>query len=301
MLQPLHTAMKTNSHLISAISSCVLAATSLALLAGNADETGGGNNKLIPASPTGWLTAFPTIVQTGTKPTLTWSITHPSNITNYVTLDDAASFVTEETLDLEVHVIGSGVTTGGCDGSNSNWVPAQAQISMGGDFTSIFYGTNSQVDPNEIVWAKRVNKGTRIRFGGRYYDNGAWSTTYTSSASTGNIRTLVNGQFPPTAYPLDTSAALKSFMRPYLDGGGRVKIGPLDVIVMMELTQSDANAASPCYNLQDMVLLVTCRPQDNNGHGNNIDGVDVSNPGRGFGGPNGKVDPSGTVDDEKKK
>jgi hypothetical protein len=80
---------------------------------------------------------------------------------------------------------------------------------------------------------------------------------------------------------------------------------------MMELTQSEANTNSPFYNLQDMVLLVTAKPvessidpvtgvKSNNGHGNNIDGVDVSNPGKGAGGPNGKVDPSGTVDDEKK-
>ena len=36
----------------------------------------------------------------------------------------------------------------------------------------------------------------------------------------------------------------------------------------------------------------------NNGHGNNEDGVDVSNPGQGNGGPNGEVDQSGEVDDE---
>lgn len=38
--------------------------------------------------------------------------------------------------------------------------------------------------------------------------------------------------------------------------------------------------------------------QSNNGHGNNADGVDSSNPGEGDGGPTGAVDPSGTVDDE---
>ncbi len=43
--------------------------------------------------------------------------------------------------------------------------------------------------------------------------------------------------------------------------------------------------------------------KDNNGHGNNEDGVDSSNPGQGDGGPNGGVDescPSGgeCVDDE---
>jgi len=36
----------------------------------------------------------------------------------------------------------------------------------------------------------------------------------------------------------------------------------------------------------------------NNGHGNNTDGVDSSNPGQGNGGPNGEVDPSGGMDDE---
>jgi hypothetical protein len=38
--------------------------------------------------------------------------------------------------------------------------------------------------------------------------------------------------------------------------------------------------------------------EGNNGHGNNLDGVDSSNPGQGGGGPNGAVDPSGGVDDE---
>jgi hypothetical protein len=36
----------------------------------------------------------------------------------------------------------------------------------------------------------------------------------------------------------------------------------------------------------------------NNGHGNNIDGIDSSNPSQGIGGPNGEDDPSGEVDDE---
>lgn len=39
----------------------------------------------------------------------------------------------------------------------------------------------------------------------------------------------------------------------------------------------------------------------NNGHGNNEDGVDCSNPGKGKGGPNGKTDESYPEDDEKKK
>jgi hypothetical protein len=300
--------MKTTSHLAAvkavAIASCALGATSLSSFAGNGNgnsNNGGGNSQLMPSSPTGWLTAFPTVVQTGTKPTLTWSITYPSTVASYVTIDNTNTLIANEQLDIDIRVVGSGVTTGGSGGNNSNWVPAQALISKdGGTFLSIFFGTNPQVNPDELVWSQRVNKNTTLDFGGRYYSGDEWGPTYTSSATTGNVRIMKNGEIPPTAFDLQTSGTLKSFMAPYLDGGGRVKIGPLDLLVMMELTQDDANIGNPFYNLQDIVLLVTCKPKGNNGHGNNIDGVDSSNPGNGHGGPNGQVDPSGTVDDERK-
>lgn len=48
------------------------------------------------------------------------------------------------------------------------------------------------------------------------------------------------------------------------------------------------------------VKLKKPKVKNNNGHGNNVDGVDVSNPGAGDGGPNGEDDPSGDIDDEKK-
>ena len=38
----------------------------------------------------------------------------------------------------------------------------------------------------------------------------------------------------------------------------------------------------------------------NNGHGNNLDGVDISNPGHGSGGPNSEEDTSAPSDDEAK-
>ncbi|HEY1120053.1 MAG TPA: hypothetical protein VGE67_00570, partial [Haloferula sp.] len=52
---------------------------------------------------------------------------------------------------------------------------------------------------------------------------------------------------------------------------------------------------------QDQVVLVTLsRKHPNNGHGNNLDGVDSSNPGNGNGGPNGAIDLSNGIDDELK-
>ena len=67
----------------------------------------------------------------------------------------------------------------------------------------------------------------------------------------------------------------------------------MDVIVFMELTHTDAQSSNQGYDLQDMVLLVTFRAKNNNGHGNNADGVDSSNPGNA---PFTDSDP--TVDDE---
>ena len=65
----------------------------------------------------------------------------------------------------------------------------------------------------------------------------------------------------------------------------------------MELAQTDHNNGA--YDYQDAALLVSfASKHPNNGHGNNLDGVDSSNPGKGSGGPNGAIDPSGGVDDE---
>ena len=112
---------------------------------------------------------------------------------------------------------------------------------------------------------------------------------------------LTNGATPPTTFNLYQSSKLKNYLKPYLDATGKIKIGPMSVIIMMELGQTDHT--QPCYDYQDMVLLVTLSTQHpNNGHGNNLDGVDSSNPGKGIGGPTGLnnagLDPSAGVDDE---
>jgi hypothetical protein len=59
--------------------------------------------------------------------------------------------------------------------------------------------------------------------------------------------------------PEYNAPSLESFLRPYLDTTGKVKIGPMDVIVFMELTHSSGQKSESGYDLQDMVLLVTFR------------------------------------------
>jgi hypothetical protein len=73
---------------------------------------------------------------------------------------------------------------------------------------------------------------------------------------------------------------------------------PLEVA---DLISFDANAVMTTkLPTQIKVRLANLRVKNNNGHGNNLDGVDVSNPGKGLGGPNGAIDLSGDMDDEAK-
>ncbi len=271
--QPLHPAMKTNQ----------LAATTAAAIifslfvsapceaAKTTTETVKTTNKdgsittstitttveSIPEEPSGWLSATPKIVSTGSYPTLTWGINHPAIVTDYVTVSET-SFITKETVDYEIRVLGAGVTSG--SGKNLTFIPTEATFSYGGGaYSRIFYGTNSDVKkaPNDVVKSGTFTPGTQVKFGGRYYYNNKWASTYTSDSSGKNVRVLVNGQKPPAKVPANGAPSLESFLAPVLNANGKVNIGPLDMIVFMELTHTDEKDSG--YDLQDMVLLVTVK------------------------------------------
>lgn len=211
-----------------------------------------------PSVPVGWLNTGASTVLAGGKTDLSWGITYPSVVTDHVTITNTNTVTTDEKLDVEVRVLGAGVTVSNTNGSNLSFVPTEATISIGGSsYDRIFYGTNQEVNPGEIVYSGTLKKNTSMRFGGRYLYNRSWGTTYTSSSGTNNVRTLVNGETPPTTYPLINAPTLENFIKPYLDSTGKVKIGPMDVIVFMELTHTDAQRYNQGYDLQDMVLLVT--------------------------------------------
>lgn len=211
-----------------------------------------------PAVPVGWLSASPGIVKSGSNPVLKWNITYPSVVQDYVKIILPSTVTPKQKLNMEVRVLGAGVTTSNSNGSNLSFVPTEAMMSLnGGSYQRLFYGTNNDVSPGKVVWSGKVQTNQTIRFGGRYYYNRDWSTFYHSTYGTNNVRTLVHGQTPPTTYPLHTAPTLESFLKPYLDAGGKVNIGPMDVIVFMELTHTDSQVNNQGYDLQDMVLLVT--------------------------------------------
>ena len=242
--------MRTTSHL-AAVKAVVLA--SCGLFAASAQLNAQAAS---PSIPVGWLTAYPTVVQTGTKPTLTWDISYPSVVKDFVDVVPPAEVIPKVDLDVEVRVLGNGVTVS-TSGGGFNFVNAGAYLSFnGGSYSNIFFGTNNDVNPNTVVWSKsKIRKNQSLRFGARYYYNNNWGSFFHSTDGSYNVRTLVSGDTPPNKIPEFGAPSLESFIRPYLGSNGKVKIGPMDVIVFMELTHT--NEYDSGYDLQDMVLLVT--------------------------------------------
>lgn len=242
--------MKTS--LWAATAAAVIVFGALAPTRANAQSTS-------PSIPIGTLSAFPTVVQTGTKPTLTWSINYPSVVENYVTVTPPGTVTPKQNLICEIRILGLGVT------SYSNGVityyRTRGQMRYNGSttWTTIYDGkqTDTIVQQQGIVkTAFTVNTNKPMNFAGQYYNGGAWQTLYTS-LSGDNVRTLVNGASCPTNIPDYNAPSLEQFIKPYLDSSKKVRIGPMDVIVFMELTHTDKTNIG--YDLQDLAMLLTFR------------------------------------------
>lgn len=216
-------------------------------------------SQTIPAIPVGSLTAYPTVVQSGTYPTLTWSINYPSVVQDFVTITGPATVTPKENLICDIRILGLGVTSQNSNGSITYYrTRGQWKYNGSTSWANIYDGkqTDSIVQQQGIVKSSiAVSKDKPLNFAGQYYYNG-WATLYTS-LSGDNVRTLVSGATPPSNIPDYNAPSLESFLKPYLDSSGKVKIGPMDVIVFMELTHTDKTNVG--YDLQDLVMLLTFR------------------------------------------
>lgn len=250
----------------------------------------------IPASPSGTMSVSPTVVQTGTQPSVLWNILYPSKVSDVAVINPPGTIVLTKSMYVSVQPIGTGVTA--ADSAQSSPLSTDARMSVnGGAYKQLFFGTQADVDSAYSLYIKKHTEGTTIDFGGRYVKNGVWSEFFTTKHPNLQVVALVNGDTPPTHSPLGQSPNLAGYLKPYLDSSGKVKIGPLSVLILMELGTTDHEKDH--FDYQDQVLLLTLSSKhSNNGHGNNLDGIDSSNPGKGSGGPNGAIDPSGNVDDE---
>ncbi len=254
---------------------------------GGSSSSGGSSsnapdpNQFLPVIPVGWIDAFPTVVQTGTHPTISWGINYPSQVADAIDIEGPGTVVAKEEICVDCRILGNGVTV---TWSNGNWqfVPAEALISFnGGSYERVFYGANPSVNPATVVWQRcEIQANQKIRFGGRYFWNNQWGPLHTSSSNTQNVRILMNGQLPPSYSGLQPGIpTVEDFIKPYLGADGRINIGPMDVIVLMELTHTDAQQNDAGYDMQDMVMIcnVKTKPKNNNRSGLG----DGTNPGKG--------------------
>jgi len=213
-------------------------------------------NTTHPMIPVGNLDAFPEFVQTGTHPTLTWDISYPERVEDVVEIDDDDSQVTpKQDLYMDIRILGAEFQSGS---GQYQSVQAYYQVNNG-SWDRVFYGRHYDVDPTEIVETRLVRDGQELDFLGRAYLNGWLSARYTgtSSSSRNTVRALVDGDTPPSYAPAFNQGNIKSFLRPYLDAGGKIEIGPRDLIFLFELYST--SPGSYYFDMQDLVVLVTFR------------------------------------------
>ncbi|MDF1740156.1 MAG: hypothetical protein P1U86_13420 [Verrucomicrobiales bacterium] len=207
-----------------------------------------------PSIPVGTLSAYPTIVQAGTRPQLTWDIVIPETITEVLEVDPPGTITPKRDLIMDVKMLGCGVTY--YSGGRLYYVPAECQLSYNNrSYNRIFYGSNYDIDPSEVVFTQVVEEGKAINIGGRYYHDRSWGTWFSTTNHNYNVIALKAGDIPPTTTPMHQAPTIQAFISPYLDEDGRVDIGPRDIIYLMELTHTNRNDDG--WDLQDLAVLLT--------------------------------------------
>lgn len=162
------------------------------------------------------MSAYPMVVQTGTKPTLNWNIMYPSKVSDLVGIQPPGTLIPSKSSYVTVQIVGTSVSnTGSCNQSSINYTEARVSLN-GGAYQQLFYGTQEHVDPSSKLYVKKLNAGDTINFGGRYVDGNTWSPFFTTKSSNFQVVALVNGQTPPTSSPLGSSGNLYSYLVPIL-------------------------------------------------------------------------------------
>lgn len=228
--------------------------------------------------PTGTLNVDRSLVRVGSRPQLDWKIKYPVGVTE---------LRSTQPLTMRVRVLGStfhtnktnngdGNNLDGFDSSNPNTIrngtvdpsgtfddekklgkaislPVEVMWSINNStWTRLFYGFDYNVNPSTVVLNTKVTPTDVVSFGARGFRNGAWLPLYSTAGLSQNVVTLVNGAPLP---PIVQQSAIESILKPYINSNNTVKIGKQDLLILMELGQT--NPIYSDFNLQDLILLVT--------------------------------------------
>ena len=196
---------------------------------------------------------------------------------------------------LDVRMVGGSYQIGTDDSGQPifGYVDAQARADGATVWKRVIYNTPSDIIPTYTYYSQEVRKGYNVDFRARVHNGTHWLPYVSTDTATSQVLLLFDGDPLPTGIPAFEQGQIGDAMSAYVGSDGRVNIGPKDGLYLFELNTNNPTRID--FDYQDLMLLVTFNTQCNNGHGNNIDGVDLSNPG----GPQPE-DPSSVWDDEIK-
>ncbi len=218
----------------------------LSLLAGAVSITAAHAQTNVPR---GTLTVDRDLVRVGIRSNLAWQIEYPAAIKDIVDVGSTGTIIPKKSLKMRVRVIGVAFQSG------SNLLPLDAYWSLNnGSWTNFFYGTAPSVNSSAVLVDKVVKTNDRIDFGARGW-NGSWLPFNHTRTSTQYVVVLGKGSKAPSYAPAYNQASVTSFLKPYIDAGGRINIGDKDLIILWEA--STAAPGTTYFDMQDLVVLVS--------------------------------------------
>jgi hypothetical protein len=200
--------------------------------------------------PRGKLTVDNTLVRVGARSQLDWSIQYPAVVTDLVSVTNTGTIVPKKTMTMKVRTLGVAFQSG------SKLLPLEGYWAKNnGSFTRFFYGTGPQVDPTKVLVTQTVKLNDRIDFAGRGWSGSSWYPMHGTRTADRYVTVLKNGDRAPDYAPAYNQSTVKGFLSSYIDGMGRIKIGPRDLIILWEA--STAAPGTTYFDMQDLVVLVT--------------------------------------------
>ncbi len=202
--------------------------------------------------PKGTLSVDRDLLRIGAKSQLTWDIEYPAPVTSVIDIVPPNIIKPKKDMKMRVRVLGASFQE-----SIHSFLPVEVMMSKNSaNWSRVFYGFQNTVVPNLVLTTQNVKKGDTINLGGRGWRDGRWLTFYNTSMTTPNLVMLKNGDRVPSTVPALNGSSIESFLRPYMDTNSKkVKIGDRDLILLMELGQTNPNNSG--FDLQDLVVLVT--------------------------------------------
>jgi hypothetical protein len=235
-------------------------------------------------TPRGTLTVDNTLVRVGAQSQLKWRIQYPKNVADVVEITPT-QISPKEDLQMRVRIVGAKVRTNKGHGNNIDGVDSSNTGSGGNKVDSnptvddeknslardmaveavwshnnsawsrIYYGTLSSIIPTNVVLDTVVAKDDLLDFGARGFLTD-WLPMQSTSNPSSNLLVLKNGDAAPKEISSKQYGQIEGFLKPYLSTDGKtVKIGALDLLILVELDESNPSAKG--FDYQDLGMLVT--------------------------------------------